>query len=89
VGEPEQICRLDQGRLKLPCLFPSFKRRWSLGLRKALRFPNVVDALVSLDGDFVLDGELVALDSQGRPSFQLLQNILPSRFRFIFTSSIY
>ena len=38
------------------------------------RFPRVVDALASLDGDFVLDGELVALDSQGRPSFQILQN---------------
>jgi ATP-dependent DNA ligase len=38
------------------------------------RFPNVVDALASLDGDFVPDGELVALDSRGRPSFQLLQN---------------
>ena len=37
---------------------------------------RVVDALASLDGDFVLDGELVALDSQGRPSFQLLQNNL-------------
>ena len=37
------------------------------------RFPGVVDALVLLDGDFVLDGELVALDPQGRPSFQLLQ----------------
>ena len=40
------------------------------------RFPWVVDALASLDGDFVLDGELVALDSQGRPSFQILQNNL-------------
>jgi bifunctional non-homologous end joining protein LigD len=40
------------------------------------RFPGVVDALSSLDGDFVLDGELVALDSQGRPSFQVLQNDL-------------
>jgi DNA ligase D-like protein (predicted ligase) len=40
------------------------------------RFPGVVDALASLDGDFVLDGELVALDSQGRPSFQVLQNNL-------------
>ena len=38
------------------------------------RFPGVVQALVSLEGDFVLDGELVALDSQGRPSFQILQN---------------
>ena len=40
------------------------------------RFPGVVEALASLEGDFVLDGELVALDSQGRPSFQLLQNSL-------------
>jgi ATP-dependent DNA ligase len=27
------------------------------------RVPNVVEALASLEGDFVLDGELVALDS--------------------------
>ena len=38
------------------------------------RFPGVVEAFASLEGDFVLDGELVALDSQERPSFQLLQN---------------
>ncbi len=38
------------------------------------RFPGVVEALASLGCDFVLDGELVALDSQGKPSFQLLQN---------------
>ena len=38
------------------------------------RFPGVVQALASLEGDFVLDGELVALDSQRRPSFQILQN---------------
>ena len=37
------------------------------------RFPSVVEALASLEGDFVLDGELVALDPQGKPSFQLLQ----------------
>ena len=40
------------------------------------RFPGVVQAFASLDGDFVLDGELVALDSQVRPSFQFMQNIL-------------
>jgi ATP-dependent DNA ligase len=42
------------------------------------RFPGIVDAFASLDGDFVLDGELVALDSKGRPSFQILQNNLVS-----------
>jgi DNA ligase D-like protein (predicted ligase) len=40
------------------------------------RFPKVVEALASLRGDFVLDGELVAIDSRGPPSFQLLQNKL-------------
>ncbi len=38
------------------------------------RFPNVVAALQELPGDFTLDGEIVALDDEGRPSFQLLQN---------------
>jgi ATP-dependent DNA ligase len=45
------------------------------------RFPKVVDALASLGGDFVLDGKLVALDPQGRPSFQLLQNNLSRALR--------
>jgi bifunctional non-homologous end joining protein LigD len=40
------------------------------------RFPKVVEALASLKGDFVLDGELVAIDPHGRPSFQLLQSNL-------------
>ena len=34
------------------------------------RFPKIVDALASLEGKFVLDGEVVAFDTQGRPSFQ-------------------
>ncbi len=38
------------------------------------RFPDVVEALRAIDGDFVLDSEIVALDEQGKPSFQLLQN---------------
>ena len=35
-----------------------------------------MEAFASLEDDFVLDGELAALDSLGRPSFQLLQNSL-------------
>ena len=40
------------------------------------RFSGIVGILTSLKGDFALDGELVALDAQGRPSFQVLQNNL-------------
>ena len=53
------------------------------------RFPGVVEAFASLEGDFVLDGELVALDSQGRPSFQLVQNIFLSNFLSIVTPIYY
>ena len=38
------------------------------------RFTSVVEALARLGGDFALDGELVALDSRGKPSFQILQH---------------
>jgi bifunctional non-homologous end joining protein LigD len=38
-------------------------------------FPDVVEAIRNLPAESVLlDGEIVALDQQGRPSFQLLQN---------------
>lgn len=38
------------------------------------RFPNLVPAFADLPGDFAMDGEVVALDEHGKPSFQLLQN---------------
>ncbi len=42
---------------------------------KPLKFPEVAAAVAGLPcGSAVLDGEVVALDVQGRPSFQLLQN---------------
>ena len=43
----------------------------------------MVVAPASLEGDIVLDGELVALDSQGRPSFKILQHIL---YKLLLTS---
>jgi bifunctional non-homologous end joining protein LigD len=43
------------------------------------RFPDVVTALETLPGEFAIDGEIVALDPEGRPSFQLLQNSQTSK----------
>lgn len=42
---------------------------------KSLIYPQLTDALKLLPAEHgVLDGEIVALDEKGRPSFQLLQN---------------
>jgi bifunctional non-homologous end joining protein LigD len=38
------------------------------------RFPEIVKELQKLPGTFILDGEIVILDKQGRSHFQLLQN---------------
>jgi bifunctional non-homologous end joining protein LigD len=38
------------------------------------QFPGIVDALASLPEGTVVDGELVAIDENGRPDFNLLQN---------------
>jgi bifunctional non-homologous end joining protein LigD len=38
------------------------------------RYPGVVRGLANLPGETVLDGEIVALDASGRPSFNTLQN---------------
>jgi bifunctional non-homologous end joining protein LigD len=37
------------------------------------RFPGVVKGIAELPSDTVIDGEIVALDASGKPSFNLLQ----------------
>jgi len=48
------------------------------------RYPAIVQALASMPDDTVLDGELVALDEEGRPSFNILQNFASSNVPIIF-----
>jgi bifunctional non-homologous end joining protein LigD len=58
----------------------AFKNREGLHLRSrndndfSRRYPAVLKGLAKLPNDTVIDGEIVAFDADGRPSFQVLQN---------------
>lgn len=42
-------------------------------------FPSIAEALRNFDHDFIIDGEIVVVDENGKTSFQMLQNYLKER----------
>jgi DNA ligase D-like protein (predicted ligase) len=58
----------------------AFKRDGKIHLRSrndndfSVRYPRIVKALAKLPDNTVIDGEIVAFDQDGRPSFNALQN---------------
>jgi DNA ligase D-like protein (predicted ligase) len=48
------------------------------------KYPRVVTALAALPDETVIDGEIVALDASGRPSFNLLQNAGTSKLAVVY-----
>ena len=68
----------------------AFKTGGRLSLRSrndndfSLRYPTVMRGLADLPDETVIDGEVVALDADGRPSFNLLQNYGSSATRVLY-----
>jgi DNA ligase D-like protein (predicted ligase) len=68
----------------------AFKTRGKLQLRSrndndfAFRYPSIAKALASLPDDTAMDGEIVALDADGKPSFNALQNYGSSKADLIY-----
>jgi bifunctional non-homologous end joining protein LigD len=58
----------------------AFKRNGAVHLRSrndndfSIRYPGIVKALQKLPENTVIDGEVLAFDEEGRPSFNALQN---------------
>jgi DNA ligase D-like protein (predicted ligase) len=52
------------------------------------KFPQIVEALDSLPQGTVIDGELVALNAEGKPDFNLMQNYKSAEFLVYFVFDI-
>jgi len=48
------------------------------------RYPSIAEALMAMPDNTVLDGEVVALNAEGKPSFNLLQNYGSSKGPLVF-----
>ena len=60
-------------------------RLWSRnGIDVTKRYAVLLPALQKIEGSCVIDGELCALDAQGRSRFQLLQNALNKKARLLY-----
>src|SRR5713101_1285904 len=60
-------------------------RLWSRNGKDFIRrFPEVAKAIASLPEDTAIDGEIVALDADGKPSFALLQGFAKSAAPVVF-----
>jgi bifunctional non-homologous end joining protein LigD len=58
---------------------------WSRnGIDVTTRYAVLLPALQKIEGSCVIDGELCALDAQGRSRFQLLQNALNTKERLLY-----
>ena len=58
---------------------------WSRnGIDVTSRYAVLLPALQKVEGSCVIDGEICALDSQGRSRFQLLQNALNRKSKLLY-----
>src|SRR6185295_7042261 len=68
----------------------AFKSRGKLSLRSrndkdfSDRYPAILKGLAKLPDETVIDGEVVALDESGRPSFNALQNSASSERELVY-----
>ena len=88
---PERVyeIKLDGYRTQALCDGIATKLLSRNGNNLSLRFPAMVRSLAAaIPSGSILDGELVALDSSGKPSFSLIQNSASSAVSVVRSSSV-